>query len=72
MTAVSSDQLDPSQIMQLGGGFMGAKTLLSAIELELFTHLASNALTGSQIKDGWVCTRGLSRTSPTHCSRTGC
>ena len=48
---MSSDPLDPSQIMQLGGGFMASKTLLSAIELELFTHLASTALTGSEIKD---------------------
>ena len=30
---------------------MASKTLLSAIELELFTHLASTALTASQIKD---------------------
>ena len=51
MTAVSSDRLDPSQIMQLGEGFMASKTLLSAIELELFTHLGSTALTASQIKD---------------------
>ena len=30
---------------------MASKTLLSAIELELFTHLASTALTASQIRD---------------------
>src|SRR5918993_965631 len=48
---MSSDHLDPSQIMQLGEGFMASKTLLSAIELELFTHLASTALTASQIQD---------------------
>ena len=51
MTAVSPDHLDPARIMQLGEGFMASKTLLSAIELELFTHLASTALTASQIKD---------------------
>jgi hypothetical protein len=51
MTAVSSDHVDPARIMQLGEGFMASKTLLSAIELELFTHLASTALTGSQIRD---------------------
>ena len=48
---MSSDHLDPSQIMQLGESFMASKTLLSAIELELFTHLAPTALTGSQIRD---------------------
>jgi hypothetical protein len=51
MAAVMPDQLDPSRIMQLGEGFMASKTLLSAIELELFTHLGSTALTASQIKD---------------------
>src|SRR5215217_8312259 len=48
---MSSDHLDPSRIMQLGEGFMASKTLLSAIELELFTHLGSTALTASQIRD---------------------
>ena len=51
MAAVMPDQPDPSGIMQLGEGFMASKTLLSAIELELFTHLGSTALTASQIKD---------------------
>ena len=31
----------PDQIMQVGLGFWGSKTLLSAIEMELFTELAS-------------------------------
>jgi len=34
-----SGQLDPSQIMQVGMGFWASKTLLSAVELELFTKL---------------------------------
>ena len=72
MTAVSSDHVDPARIMQLGEGFMASKTLLSAIELELFTHLASTALTGSQIKEPWACTRGPCRTFPTLCLRWGC
>jgi SAM-dependent methyltransferase len=37
MTTVSADQ-----IMQLGSAFWGSKTLLSAIELGLFTHLAES------------------------------
>ena len=51
MAAVMPDQLDPSRIMQVGEGFMASKTLLSAIELELFTHLGSTALTADQIKE---------------------
>jgi hypothetical protein len=41
--------LDPGQIMQVGTGFMASKTLLSAVELELFTTLAHGPLTGSQL-----------------------
>ena len=44
-----SEQLDPSQILQLGMGFWGSKTLLSAVELELFTRLGPDAMTGAQI-----------------------
>jgi hypothetical protein len=41
--------LDPGHIMQVGTGFMGSKTLLSAIELELFTKLGDDALTGAEL-----------------------
>jgi 2-polyprenyl-3-methyl-5-hydroxy-6-metoxy-1,4-benzoquinol methylase len=51
MTAVTPSRLDPSRIMQVGEGFMASKTLLSAIELDLFTQLRSTALTASQIKN---------------------
>ena len=51
MTDVAADRLDPSRIMLLGEGFMASKTLLSAIELDLFTRLGAGALTASQIKD---------------------
>ncbi|MDX1395574.1 MAG: methyltransferase [Gemmatimonadota bacterium] len=37
-----SDHPTPDAIMQLGMGFWGSKTLLSAIELELFTELAKH------------------------------
>jgi hypothetical protein len=43
--------LDPSHIMRVGTGFWASKTLLSAVELELFTHLGGAALTGGQIGD---------------------
>jgi hypothetical protein len=41
--------LDPGHIMQVGTGFMGSKTLLSAVELELFTKLGDDALTGAEL-----------------------
>jgi hypothetical protein len=44
-----SEQVDPSQIMQVGMGFFASKTLLSAVELELFTKLGNDQMTGSQI-----------------------
>jgi len=44
-----SQQVDPSHIMQVGMGFWASKTLLSAVELELFTKLGSDGMTGSQI-----------------------
>ena len=34
------DQLNPERIMQTGLGFWGSKTLLSAIEMGLFTELS--------------------------------
>jgi len=44
------EQLDPSHIMQVGMGFWASKTVLSAIELELFTKLDDASLTGEQIQ----------------------
>jgi O-methyltransferase/methyltransferase family protein len=44
-----SQQVDPSRIMQVGMGFWASKTLLSAVELELFTRLGSGAMTGPEI-----------------------
>ena len=41
--------LDPSHIMQVGMGFFASKTLLSAVELELFTKLATQPMTGKEI-----------------------
>lgn len=46
---MSQAQLDPSQIMQIGMGFWASKTLLSAVELELFTQLGDEAVTGEEI-----------------------
>jgi hypothetical protein len=45
------EMLDPSLIMQVGMGFWPAKTLLSAVELGLFTTLGSAELTGPAIAE---------------------
>ena len=42
---------DPAHIMQVGMGFMGSKTLLSAVELELFSELGGDALTGTELAE---------------------
>jgi precorrin-6B methylase 2 len=42
-------ELDPSHIMQVGMGFFASKTLLSAVELGLFTELAKRQMMGSEI-----------------------
>lgn len=41
----------PESIMQLGLAFWGSKTLLSAIELGLFTELAQSPLSGEQLTE---------------------
>jgi hypothetical protein len=46
-----SQQVDPSHIMQVGMGFWASKTLLSAVELELFTKLGGGGMTGAQIAE---------------------
>jgi hypothetical protein len=46
-----SEQVSPAHIMQVGMGFFASKTVLSAVELELFTTLGSDGMTGSQIAD---------------------
>jgi O-methyltransferase domain/Dimerisation domain len=46
-----SEQVNPSHIMQVGMGFWASKTLLSAVELELFTKLGREPMTGPQIAE---------------------
>jgi O-methyltransferase domain/Dimerisation domain len=43
-------QLTPERIMQVGMGFWPAKTLLSAVELEVFTALGATAMTGEELQ----------------------
>jgi hypothetical protein len=40
---------DPQSILQIGMGFWGSKTLLSAVELELFTVLGAGPMTGAEV-----------------------
>lgn len=47
----TAKMLDPLLIMQIGTGFCPSKTLLSAVELGLFTTLGSSELTGPAIAE---------------------
>jgi hypothetical protein len=42
-------ELNPSAIMQLGMGFFASKTLLSAVELGLFTEIAKQPMTAAAL-----------------------
>jgi len=46
-----NQQVDPSHIMQIGMGFWASKTLLTAINMGLFTHLAQGKLAGQELKE---------------------
>ena len=45
-----SHELTSDKIMQLGLGFWGSKTLLSAIELSVFTELAKGPQNGESLR----------------------
>jgi predicted O-methyltransferase YrrM len=47
--SMSQEQADPSHIMEVGMGFWASKTLLSAVELGVFTELGAGALTGEEL-----------------------
>ncbi|HEY6084488.1 MAG TPA: methyltransferase [Nitrospira sp.] len=47
---MAAQHVTPAKIMQLGMGFFGSKTLLSAIELGLFTALAKGPLSGDVLR----------------------
>ena len=46
-----SEQLAPDRIMELGTAFWGSKTLLSAVELGLFSELANGPLDADTLRD---------------------
>ncbi|UKM66541.1 acetylserotonin O-methyltransferase [Flavobacteriaceae bacterium GSB9] len=51
MDTKNENQINPSKIMQIGMGFWASKTLLTAVNMELFTHLANGSLSGKAIKN---------------------
>src|SRR6202165_1074580 len=46
---MSDVELDPSHIMEVGAGFWPAKTLLSAVELDLFSLLGGASMPGEEV-----------------------
>ncbi len=45
-----STQVNPSKIMEVGMAFMASKTLLTAVNMNLFTHLANGQMSGREIQ----------------------
>tara|TARA_R110002124_G_scaffold154372_2_gene321378 strand:- start:3985 stop:5022 length:1038 start_codon:yes stop_codon:yes gene_type:complete len=50
MKKIANKQLDPSLIIQIGMGFWASKTLLTAVNVGLFSHLANQELSGVDIQ----------------------
>lgn len=50
MESSNSHAITPSKIMQIGMGFWASKTLLTAVNMNLFTHLAHNPMSGREIR----------------------
>lgn len=50
MATLTEKQIAPTQIMQVGMGFMASKTLLAAVRFGLFSHLSAGPLTGAEIQ----------------------
>ena len=51
MESSGENQVNPSKIMQIGMGFWASKSLLTAVNMSLFTHLAKGELSGQDIKE---------------------
>lgn len=50
METTKQQQIDPSKIMQVGTGFWASKTLLTAVNMELFTILSKRELSAREIQ----------------------
>lgn len=48
---MTTTTLTPARIMEVGMGFFASRTMLSAVELEVFTHLGADALTGEELRE---------------------
>jgi hypothetical protein len=46
----STAELDPSHVMEIGTGFWPSKTLLSAVELDLFSLLGAESMLGEEVR----------------------
>ena len=44
------NQVSPEKIMQIGMGFWASKTLLTAVNMSLFTRLSNNPMSGNEIR----------------------
>jgi len=51
MSTMQEKQVDPSKIMQIGMGFWASKTLLTAVNMSLFTYLAKGELSANKIQN---------------------
>ena len=64
METKQEQHVDPSKIMQIGMGFWASKTLLTAINMGLFTHLASGELSLEMMLKRGIFLRVLCRPIP--------
>ena len=53
------DEISPDHILQIGFGFWASKTLLSAVELELFSLLADGPKTGLELQGAAASARNV-------------
>lgn len=51
MSTTVNTEVNPSKIMQIGMGFWASKTLLTAVQFDLFSLLANGPLSGNEIKE---------------------
>jgi 2-polyprenyl-3-methyl-5-hydroxy-6-metoxy-1,4-benzoquinol methylase len=50
METMTQPKVTPTNIMQIGMGFWASKVMLTAVKMELFTHLAAGPLKGTEIQ----------------------
>jgi DNA-binding PadR family transcriptional regulator/precorrin-6B methylase 2 len=50
MEPTNKNRVNPEKIMQIGMSFWASKTLLTAVNMELFTHLSKHPMSGREIR----------------------